>query len=76
MTETKEALKLPAIFSLRKLSDLSKVEYNQLYHAHKGTYNTLTDNDRTRLYNALFTEFEKASACLGFTADGRRIRPR
>lgn len=73
-TETKEALNLPPIFSLKKLSDLASVDYNKLYHANAGTYNSLTDNDRARLYNALFTEFEKASAILGFTVDGKRIK--
>lgn len=74
MTETKEALNLPPLFSLKKLADLSKVEYNKLYHANAGTYNSLTDNDRARLYNALFTEFERASASLGFTVEGKRIK--
>lgn len=74
MTEIKEALNLPPLFSLKKLSDLSKVEYNKLYHANTGTYNSLTDNDRARLYNALFTEFERASASLGFTVEGKRIK--
>lgn len=74
MTETKEALKLPDMFSLKKLSVLSQVEYNKLYHANAGTYNSLTDNDRARLFNALFTEFERASASLGFTVEGKRIK--
>lgn len=74
MTDAKEGLNLPDIFSLKKLSALSKVEYNKLYHANAGTYNSLTENDRVRLFNALFTEFEKASVSLGFTVDGNRIK--
>lgn len=73
MANDKEALNLPAIFSMKKLAELARVDYSKLYHANVGNYNSLSDNDRTRLYNALYSEFEKASASLGFTTDGKRI---
>lgn len=69
-----KGLKIPPIYSLRKLADLAHVDYSKLYHANAGTYNSLSDNDRTKLYNALHTEFEKAAHALGFTEDGRRIK--
>lgn len=70
------ALNLPPLFSLKKLSELSKVHYVKLYNANTGNYNTLDDNDRVRLYNALFDQFEQASLSLGFTTDGKRVKPK
>jgi hypothetical protein len=75
MSEIKR-LNLPPLYSLKKLSDLAKVPYTKLYHANGGDYNTLDDNDRVRIYNALYSEFEKASISLGFTTDGKRIKPK
>ena len=72
----KKPLNIPTIFSLKELSKLSKVDYTQLYHANVGTYNSLTDNDRAKLFNTLHHEFEIAAAGLGFTVDGRRIQPK
>lgn len=74
MADKKQGLCIPTIFSLKELSKLSKVDYTKLYHANTGTYNTLSDNDRTKLFNTLHHEFEAAAAGLGFTVEGRRIR--
>lgn len=67
-------LNIPPLYSLKKLSIMSKVDYTKLYHANVGTYNTLTDNEKTALFNALEREFEQAAASLGFTKEGRRIK--
>jgi hypothetical protein len=72
--EKKPPLNIPTIFSLKKLSEISGVQYNHLNRANVGLYNTLTDNDRTKLFNALYKEMEIACAALGFTVDGKRIR--
>lgn len=67
-------INIPEIYSLRKLSELTKIDYNKLYHAKVGTYNTLTDNELTSLFNVLQEQFEQAAFSLGFTPEGRRVK--
>ena len=62
------------MISLRVVADKSGVDYSKIYHNLKGTYASLTDQERTIMFNAMYNEFEKASAVLGFTTDGRRIK--
>jgi predicted DNA-binding protein YlxM (UPF0122 family) len=64
------------MISLRVLADKSGVGYSKIYHNLKGTYASLTDQEKTMIFNSMYQEFEKASAILGFTADGRRIKPK
>lgn len=73
MAESK-GLDIPEIYSLRQLAEKSKINYTKLYHSTRGTYNSLSENDRSRLYNVLFQGFEDAAIALGFTADGNRIK--
>jgi len=64
------------MISLRVLADKSGIDYSKIYHNLKGTYGSLTDQERTIIFNSMYAEFEKASAVLGFTADGKRIKPK
>lgn len=64
------------MFSLKVVAEKSGVDYSKIYHNLKGTYASFTDQDKTLLFNAMRDEFEKASAALGFTAEGRRIKPK
>jgi hypothetical protein len=69
-----EKLNIPPIFSLRKLSKLSKVDYSKIYHAKTGTYNSLTENERAQIFNALQKEYTTAVTSLGFSPEGSRIK--
>ncbi len=64
------------MISLRILSEKSGVDYSKIYHNLKGTYASFTDQDRTLIFNAMHHEFEKAASALGFTAEGKRIKPK
>jgi hypothetical protein len=70
----KQKSAIPTIISIRQLSKESNVPYPKIYHANVGTYNSLTDNERTQLFNVLQSRFEEVSSWLGFTTDGRRIK--
>jgi hypothetical protein len=74
MAELKAGLEIPPIYSKKKLAKLSDVSYLKIYHASTGGYNSLDDNERARLYNVLFQEYERAAAALGFSVDGKRIK--
>lgn len=64
------------MISLRVVADKSGIEYNKIYHNIKGTYSSLTDQENAMLFNTMHSEFEKACAAIGFTAEGRRIKPK
>lgn len=54
------------IISLRKLSEVSKVEYMKLYYNISGRYKSLDGNDKTAICNALYDEMQPIFDYLGF----------
>lgn len=63
-----------AIIKIKHLARISDLEYSQVRNCIQGLYGSLTDSERTRLYNSMMQEVAKAASALGFTVDGRRIR--
>ena len=61
------------IIRLRHLSRVSGIEYAKIRNNIRGTYDSFEDQDRTRLFNALQAEVEKATLALGFTYDGKQL---
>lgn len=59
------------IIRLRHLSDVAGIDYAKIRNNIVGDYGSLTDTERTRLFNAMQTEVEKACLALGFSYDGR-----
>lgn len=66
--------KIPKLFSLRELAKHSEVPYSKLYHNNAGTYQSLDESERTKLFNAAQDKFEELAAYLGFTINGQRIK--
>jgi hypothetical protein len=61
------------LINLKSLARDSKVYYGTLRNNIAGDYNSLSDQDRTRIYNALREGVEKAAAYLGFSYEGRPL---
>ncbi len=59
---------------LKHLAKISRIPYSKVRNCVTGLYSSLTDSERTTLFNNLIQETEKAAAALGFTMDGRRIK--
>ncbi len=62
------------IIKLKHLAKISRIPYSKVRNCVIGLYSSLTDSERTVLFNNMIQEVEKASAALGFTMDGRRIK--
>jgi len=61
------------VIRLRHLSRVSGIEYAKIRNNLRGAYDSFEDQDRTRLFNALQSEVEKAALALGFTYDGKPL---
>lgn len=68
------SLKSFNILSLKHLSEVSKIDYNKLINNIKGRYNSLTDQEKTHLYNCIRTEVEKGTLWLGYNYEGRKVK--
>jgi hypothetical protein len=64
------------IINLKHLARVSGMDYTQLRNCVSGVYGSWNDEDKTKLFNAMHQEISKAAAALGFTYEGRRIRPK
>lgn len=65
---------IPKLFSIRELSRLSGVPYSKIYHTNVETYESLTDQDKTEIFNEAHKKWEILAAYLGFTVEGKRIK--
>lgn len=65
-----------AIVKIKHLARQSRIPYYKLDNCINGRYSTLTPQEKTHLYNVLRDEVEKATLWLGFTFDGRPIKPK
>lgn len=64
------------LISVRVLAEKAGIDYSKLYNNLKGTYASLTDQQKTMLFNIIQDEVTKAVSVLGFSYEGRRIRPK
>lgn len=62
------------IIKLKHLAKISNIRYSKVRNCVVGLYSSLTDSERTRLFNNMMQEVERAAAAMGFTMDGRRIK--
>ena len=62
------------IVSLRKLAEIADIKYMAVYDTFTNRYDGLTDNQRTRLANALCSEMEAMFDSLGWRMELKRIR--
>lgn len=63
-------------WKIKILAEKTGISYMKVYHNLSGVYNSLTDQEKRKLYNAMYDEFELAASALGFTSDGRGIKPK
>lgn len=61
------------IVNLRQLARTSGLNYHKLRNCIAGEYGSWTDQEKTKLYNALRKEVEKSCVALGFSYEGRPI---
>lgn len=64
------------IINLRELARKSKIKYSKILNCINGRYNSLTEQEETKLYNTIREEVEKSTLVLGFTFEGTRIKTR
>lgn len=62
------------IIKLKYLCKKTGLKYTRVRNCVQGLYSSLTDAERTRLFNNMIQEVERAASALGFTLDGRRIK--
>lgn len=62
------------VISWKRLSDKSKVPYHKVYAFLKGTYSTLTHNEKSALMNAFYDETKEVFAQMGFRIEISRIK--
>lgn len=62
------------VVNLKHLAKCARVDYTKLLNCLKGKYNSLDEEEKTRLYNAFHDEGQKAMLILGFTFDGKRVK--
>lgn len=62
------------LLNLKFLAKKSGMTYAKLRNNILGKYTSLTDQEKTRLYNTIQEEVEKACLALGFTFDGKAVR--
>jgi hypothetical protein len=63
-----------SIISLKFLSELTNISYPRLYSNWVlKSYDSLTDNEKTTIANAIFAEVKKAFKVLGFKITIERI---
>lgn len=73
---TKDHRKDFKIVNIKHLARVAKTDYVKLRNCIAGVYGSWNDEDKTKLFNAMHDEVEKAAAALGFTYEGRRIKPK
>lgn len=76
MATTKSKIKDFDIINIRELARLSKIDYMKLRNNLAGKYGSLNESEQARLYNTIYAEVTKATSVLGFTYEGRRIKPK
>lgn len=64
------------VINVKELARQSKIPYPKLRNCIVGNYASLTEAEKTDLFNKLEEGFTRAAAFLGFTHDGRRIKPK
>lgn len=74
MAELKNKKRSFRLLKIRHLASISGLQYTKLLNCIGGLYNSLTEAERTRVYNNMMEEVEKAASALGFTVDGRRLK--
>jgi hypothetical protein len=62
--------------NIKHLARVSGVSYSKFRNCLKGEYGSWTDQEKRRLYNALRDEVERAASVLGFSYEGRPIKPK
>lgn len=62
------------IINIKAVAKNAGLPYTKVRNCIKGVYNSLTDSERTRLYNAMHEGVSRAAAVLGFSYEGRRIK--
>lgn len=63
------------IINLSHLSKISGINYQKIYNVLVSKiYNTLSDNERTKISNALYTEAKSVFKELGFNIEVTRIK--
>lgn len=62
------------IVNIKALSRKTGIPYYKVRDCIKGVYNSLSDSERTSLFNAMQEGVTRAAAVLGFSYEGRRIK--
>lgn len=71
----KEKTSVFKIIKLKYLSEITGIDYAKIYNVLVlGIYGTLTDNDRTKMSNALYQEVKKIFRAFGFNITIERIK--
>ena len=64
------------LFNVKHLAESVNLPYAKLRDNLMGKYQSLDHQDETRIYNAMREEFEKACLALGFSFEGKRVKPK
>jgi hypothetical protein len=60
--------------NIKHIARVAGVDYTKVLNCLKEKYNSLTEQEETKLYNAIAKEVQKATLVLGFTYDGKRVK--
>jgi hypothetical protein len=63
------------ILNMHHLAKIGRIDYRRLRNNIAGEYASLSDQEKIQLYNKLRDDVEKCCAWLGFSYEGRRIKP-
>lgn len=69
----KNNLKDFEMLNLKELARAAGIPYPKLRNCIAGTYNSLTDQEKTQLYNTIRDGVEKSTLWLGYSFDGRKL---
>jgi hypothetical protein len=64
------------IINIKHLARESGIPYMKIRNCIAGKYNSLEEHEETKLYNVIQRDVEKATLALGFTFEGKRVKPK
>jgi hypothetical protein len=64
------------IINIRFLAERAGIPYSKVRNCIVGRYESWTEQEQAKLFNVLEQEVNRAKSVLGYSSEGRRIKPK